>query len=241
MSIGFFFEFTQFGQLGLHGHTELMRHSAQVQQMFRFVVATRVVRELAAFRTSNSADFKLFPLETEFANIRPLEGGPDRLGEAVFLLVNVDASATNAQPNSSGMRLLLFVELLDSLVLVGRTRRLRRGAFQWCSSIGRIIGGRRKTKNRFNFRVQLVSFVGSIERDAGTGQAAITSGAFRTAQSVGIMMTTTTTTTSMGMMLLLLQLKLLLIVRFLGTAQPVKMKSVMGVTARRLLNVEKLS
>lgn len=25
-------------------------------------------------------------LETEFANIRPLEGGPDRLGEAVFLL-----------------------------------------------------------------------------------------------------------------------------------------------------------
>jgi hypothetical protein len=94
-----------------------------------------------------------------------------------------------------------------------------------------------------------VSFRGAVERDAGPaiGQAAITSGPFRTPQTVGIIMTTTTTTAAVGMvlllLLLLLQLKLLLIVivRFLGTAQPVEMETVMGVTTGRFLNVKELS
>ena len=131
-------------------------------------------------------------------------------------LVDVDASAANAQPNSSGVRLLLLlVELLDG-VLVGRARAMRR-PFQ-CPAIG-VIGGRRKS--RFHFPVELV-LLGSVERDAGPiGQAAITSGSFRTPQSV-------------------VMLQLVVIVRFLRTSQPVKMQTVMRVTAGRLLNVKEL-
>jgi hypothetical protein len=96
----------------------------------------------------------------------------------------------------------------------------------------------------------VLSFGGAVERDAGPaiGQAAITSGPFRTPQSVGIIMTTTTTAAAVGMVLLLLllllllqlQLLLVVIVRFLGTAQPVEMETVMSVTAGRFLNVKKL-
>ena len=60
--VTFFFKFTKFSQLWLHGHAELMRHSTQVQQMFGLVITARIVGKLAAFRTSNSSNFKLFSL-----------------------------------------------------------------------------------------------------------------------------------------------------------------------------------
>lgn len=131
-------------------------------------------------------------------------------------LVDVDTTAANAQPDGSGMRLLLVVEL-DG-VLVGRARPVRR-PFQ-CPAVG-VIGGRRR-KSRFHFPVEFV-LLGSVERGASpVGQAAITSGSFRTPQSV-------------------VMLELVVIVRFLGTSQPVKMQTVMGVTAGCLLNVKELS
>ena len=61
----FFFEFAQFGQFRLHGHAELVRDAAQVQQVLRLVVAARVVRVLAAVRTAHGADFELFPLQKQ--------------------------------------------------------------------------------------------------------------------------------------------------------------------------------
>ena len=59
----FFFEFAEFGQFWLHGHAELMRDSAQVEQMFRFVIAARVVGELSALRTADGSNFEFLPLK----------------------------------------------------------------------------------------------------------------------------------------------------------------------------------
>ena len=108
--------------------------------------------------------FFFFYLETEFADVGPLESGAHRLRKTIFFLfsteitqsirrrgdwnsiiannnndtylVDVDTSAANAQPHSAGVLLLLLLVVQLDGIVVGRTRPMMCQPFQRRSRVG---------------------------------------------------------------------------------------------------------